>query len=415
VGSGTSDELGCARAVLRSPLILVCALTCVALQACSTGGKPSDSQDAGNDGGYPDGGGGSGSAAQLAQRLNLTPHFLIGMGNDLAGASQGYDHNLDGVYTLGTKLDLHYCYLVGLMGQGGWPDWNPSGSFVNIIADPAAAHGVVPMFTLYSMAARGEANLAVLTDDTFMRPYWDGAALLFDRLALFNQPAVVHLEPDFWGFAQVNAPGGDPSRIPAHVSSLASDCRGLPDDLTGVGRCLLKLAHNRAPKVLVGFHASAWAGSVNDIVTFLTRIGGADADIVVVETLDRDAGCFEAHVDPACQRTDGPWYWDETNQTTPNFRQHLNWAKAISSGMGRPLLWWQMPFGVPSNTPGGTAGHYRDNRVHYLFSHPDEFVAAGGLGAAFGTGAGNQTYITTDGDQFKNAVRNYFANPLPLP
>jgi hypothetical protein len=50
-----------------------------------------------------------------------------------------------------------------------------------------------------------------------------------------------------------------------------------------------------------------------------------------------------------------------------------------------------------------------------VFSHIDEFVAAGGLGATFGTGAGNQTYITTDGDQFRRAVANYFGNPTPLP
>ena len=78
-------------------------------------------------------------------------------------------------------------------------------------------------------------------------------------------------------------------------------------------------------------------------------------------------------------------------------------------------MWWQIPFGVPSTTPGGTAGHYRDNRVHYIFSHIDEFVAAGGLGVTFGTGAGNQTYITTDGDQFKNAVAGYFSAPVALP
>ena len=63
----------------------------------------------------------------------------------------------------------------------------------------------------------------------------------------------------------------------------------------------------------------------------------------------------------------------------------------------------------------GTAGHYRDNRVRYLFDHPGEFVAAGGVGAVFGTGAGNQTYITTDGGQFHDAVHAYFASPTPLP
>ena len=78
-------------------------------------------------------------------------------------------------------------------------------------------------------------------------------------------------------------------------------------------------------------------------------------------------------------------------------------------------MWWQMPFGVPSATPGGSAGHYRDNRVRYLFAHTDEFVAAGGFGAVFGTGAGNQTDITSDGGQFKAAVTAYNAKPTPLP
>src|SRR5262249_28465918 len=201
---------------------------------------------------------GVGPAAQVAIQLGLDPHFLIGMGNDLAGPDEGYDHNRDGIYTLGTRLDLHYCYLVGLMGQGGWPDWNPVGWFVNIMTDTAAAHGVVPMFTLYSMAAWGEGNMAVLTIDDYMRPYWNGAALLFDRLALFNRPAVVQLEPDFWAFAQQRAPGHDPARQSVHVSSLAPDCANLPDNLVGMGQCLIQIARVRAPQVMVGFHASRW-------------------------------------------------------------------------------------------------------------------------------------------------------------
>jgi hypothetical protein len=352
----------------------------------------------------------TGPAAQLAIQLGLDPHFLIGMGNDLAG-----DHDRDGIYTLGTRLDLHYCYLVGLMGQGGWPDWNPGGSFVNIMTNSAAAHGVVPMFTYYTMASWGEGNMTVLTNDNFMLPFWNGVALLFDRLSLFNQPAVVHLEPDFWAYAQQRAPGHDPQLLPVHVSSLAPDCADFPDDLRGMGRCIIQIARNRAPQVAVGFHASRWAGTVDQTIAFLNGIGAGDSDLLVLDMLDRDAGCFEAHVDPACQRSDGPWYWDETNQTSPNFHEHLDYANALYQGIGKPLLWWQLPFGVPSDTPGGTAGHYRDNRVRYIFNHVDEFVAAGGLGAAFGTGASNQTYITTDDGQFRQAVSNYFASPTALP
>jgi len=96
-------------------------------------------------------------------------------------------------------------------------------------------------------------------------------------------------------------------------------------------------------------------------------------------------------------------------------KPNLDWAQTLNNGVGKPLLWWQMPFGVPSATLGGAAGHYRDNRVRYLFSHVSEFISAGGVGAVFGTGAGNQTYITTDGDQFKNAVHGYFASPVALP
>src|SRR5262245_5673724 len=45
-------------------------------------------------------GGGSGTAAAIAAKLGRTSHFLIGMGNDLAGADQNYDHSKDGAYTL---------------------------------------------------------------------------------------------------------------------------------------------------------------------------------------------------------------------------------------------------------------------------------------------------------------------------
>ena len=146
---------------------------------------------------------------------------------------------------------------------------------------------------------------------------------------------------------------------------------------------------------------------------FLKAIGADQADVIFTDMLDRDAGCFEAKGE-GCVRG-GTFYWDESNQTSPNFHEFLSWSSTISSGLSRPMIWWQIPLGVPSATPGGTPGHYRDNRVHYVFSHINEFVAAGGLGAAFGTGAGGQTYITSDGDQFKNAVSAYFKAPMALP
>jgi hypothetical protein len=81
---------------------------------------------------------------------------------------------------------------------------------------------------------------------------------------------------------------------------------------------------------------------------------------------------------------------------------------------GLPILWWQTPLGVPSDTPGGTAKKYRDNRVKYFFEHPGELVSAGGFGMDFGTGAPNQTDVTTDDGQFASAVTKYYGAPASI-
>ena len=351
------------------------------------------------------------SACQLSTLLRggTACHFLVGLGNDLDKSS---DHNKDGAYTLGTTVDLHYAYLSGLPTKGGWPDWNANGSFVNILTDSAKAHGVTPMFTLYGMAADGDGNFAMTTDDAAMNLYWQGAKLLFQRLAIFGAPAVVHLEPDFWGYAMQKSADGTAKVI---VTAHAPDCADMPDNLIGMAGCLTKLARMYAPQVAIGFHASAWGGSLAQVLAFFKAVHADKADFVATDVLDRDAGCFEAHVDSGCMRSGSGWYWDESNKSSPNFHDHLAWVTSLHQGLNLPVMWWQLPLGVPSTTPGGTAGHYRDNRVHYIFNHISEFVAAGGVGAVFGTGAGNQTYIDTDGGQFKAAVAQYFANKATLP
>ncbi|MEO7038164.1 MAG: hypothetical protein ABI548_29620 [Polyangiaceae bacterium] len=351
------------------------------------------------------------SAAAVAAKLGRSAHFLIGMGNDLND-----DHSMDGAYTLGTTLDLHYAYLVAYLNAdkswGSWKDWNAGGTFINVLADSADAKGVVPMYTMYAMAAAGDSNLAGLTDNVFEKGYWDDIKLMFQRIAVFNKPAVVQFEPDFWAYAEIQS-NEAPTSMRVNLTANAADCAGLSNDLVGMGHCLVKLARMYAPKAIIGFHASQWSATdPTATVAFLKACGADQADVIFADVLDRDAGCFEA-MGAGCSRV-GSFYWDETNKTSPNFHEYLSWSTAITSGLGRPMIWWQVPFGVPSTTKGGTAGHYRDNRVHYMFSHIDEFVAAGGLGAVFGTGADGQTYITSDGDQFKNAVGAYFKSPVAI-
>lgn len=353
------------------------------------------------------------TAAQIAVAIGRQPNFLIGMGNDLAA-----DHNQDGAFRLGTTLDLHYAYLVAYLNAdkswGSWKDWNPEGSFINIITDTADSHGVVPMISLYSMAAAGDGVLSGLSSDSFEKGYWGDVRLLFQRLGIFGKPAFVHFEPDFWAYAEQQS-HEDPTSLKVALRAAAPECAELSEDLVGMGYCIIKLARSYAPKALIGFHASQWAnGDPSATAAFLKKVGADRTDVIFADMLDRDAGCFEAKVDPSCQRG-GSFYWDESNTTSPNFHEYLAWSKAIVDGVGRPMVWWQIPFGVPSTTPGGSPDHYRDNRVHYIFSHIREFVDAGGLGAAFGTGAGNQTTPDTDGGQFQAAVAGYYKAPVALP
>jgi hypothetical protein len=105
--------------------------------------------------------------------------------------------------------------------------------------------------------------------------------------------------------------------------------------------------------------------------------------------------------------TRGPVYWDETNATLPNFSQHLRWVTALTQRVQRPAVEWQTPLGVPSTACGGTAGHWRDNRVKYFFEHVPQLIDAGVAGMTFGTGAGQQTTIDTDSGQFKARATAY--------
>lgn len=365
----------------------------------STAGKTSS----GGSGGATPIGGGKSSAADVARKLGREPRFLIGMGNDLPGDFQWEN---SGIYKLGAPLDLHYIYLAS-----GWQDWNPGGYFPQIIGNVDKSKATTPMSSVYAITGQGENNFAVLMDEAYMTPYWANAKLLMERYAEIGAPALVHLEPDFWAYAQQKS-GGDPSAVPARLSP---DCGDLPGDLSGMARCWFKLARDNAPQVLIGLHASEWAaGSGTEVGEFLQKLGAAESDLVIIDMLDRDAGCFEDGQLDICKRG-GTFYLDETNQTSPNFAERLSFAKQVSTVTGKPILWWQIPFGVPSETPGGSPGHFRDNKVRYIFNHIQEFVDAGGVGVAFGVGAGDQTTPDTDGGQFQAAVQAYFKAPVPLP
>jgi hypothetical protein len=371
----------------------------------SSGGTTSSSSGATSSSGAASG---TSAAAKLAARLGRANRLLVGLGGE---------SDTSVVQAQGLKPDLYDQYLVGAGTSSSWPTWNsPSGAYVNVVAANADAMGAVPMFTFYQMATNGDGNLADLNDQTFMAAYWANAVLMFQRLAIYNKPALVNFEPDFWGYAQQQAPNGDPTRLFAYVN-IAPDCSTLANNVTGIATCLLAIGHKYAPKAVLGFPPSDWgAGTIPAVIAFMNQIGAQNADFVVMQTLDRDAGCFEAATESDCMRAGGPWYWDETNTTHPNFQDHLAEALQYHQGLNLPLVWWQTPMGVPSTVFGSTStNHWRDNRVHYFLTHPGELTAVGGLGVVFGSGASTQTTIATDGGQYQTLSTAYLANPAPLP
>ncbi len=225
--------------------------------------------------------------------------------------------------------------------------------------------------------------------------------------------ALLHIEPDFWGYAEQHA--GDPTTEMAAVASAnATDCGGHPNTIAGLGKCMIAMVRKYAPKALVGLHASAWstnmdvtgntspsfdvAGEAKKTAAFLAAAGESDADFIVVETSDRDSGYYKTVQGKNTA-------WDATNATLPDFHQDFAWVKALTEALNKPALYWQTPLGnaAQNNTPM----HYTDNRVDYFFGHMSELAGAHAVGALFGAGAGDQTQPETDGNNFVSKANAY--------
>ena len=347
-------------------------------------------------------------AGVLASVLGKPKRMLIGLGTATVADIQAQS----------LKPDIHDHYLVG-SGEFSWRLWSqPDGAYVREAAANADKVGAVPMFTLYQMATWGDGNFFVaLPDQALMKGFWDNVRIMYQQIKLYGKPALVNLEPDFWGYThRVNS---EPSQHFAHVASANPDCANQPNSVAGLGECLVQMARTLAPNAYVGFPPSMFGDLVPNELAYMQKVGASKADFVVMQTLDRDAGCYEAFFaseDANCNRLAGTkFYWDAANLTAPTFTEHFAIARNLHVGLGLPLLWWQTPMGVPSATTGGSRNAFRDNRVEYFLTRSSEVVAAGGMGVVFSPGHVTQTNINTDGGQFKRLSTQYLAAPAALP
>lgn len=343
-------------------------------------------------------------------------HLLIGFsGTDATAAKPGFD--LRYLYLAGPVAPSADCYrtdrtnAVGC-GSTWWGTWQwdqlPPGQYVRDFIATAEGDGHLPMFTWYlilpaSGVTEGKPEVTqAATDAAFMKSYLDDFRFFLDQLGTHR--ALVHVEPDFWGYAQHAAidAGVGASGLPAAVASAnPTDCGAEPDTIAGLGRCTIRMVRLHAPNALVALHGSGWASKFDCILntdpgldvaakagstaTFLTDCGASGSDLVVVDIADRDAGWRAAH---------GQQTWIGTGTTLPSYAQVFKWSKALADGVGVPLLFWQVPVG---NTGlADVTGAWQDNKVQAFFSDPAALVAGGAIGVAFGAGDGEQTTPETD-------------------
>lgn len=282
-------------------------------------------------------------------------------------------------------LQLRYHYLSGGVNTGrGWQTFaRGGGTFVGGYVADSQAHGFDTVFSYYMLLQSAPGNLAAQEDNMFvinlrtpatMRAWFEDLRTFYRRAAATGaDPIVLHVEPDLWGYAQRRGTGDDARTPPASVASSGiPELAGLPNDVAGVARAVVRLRDRYAPNVLLAYPVSVW-GTGNDIsssdhpdteVDALAdrssayyRSLAAGFDILFFEFADRDAG-YREHVDGVGRAG----WWD-----AEDFHRNQRYVGRMTSTLGLPGVMWQIPLGnTVMRAMNNTRGHYQDNRVETL-------------------------------------------------
>jgi hypothetical protein len=328
-------------------------------------------------------------------------HLALGL-SDSPGDAQRLVHRV--------RLDLRYQYLAGGVNTGaGWATWNPAGTFASMYVRESIAAHLIPVLTYYQLLQSRPAlgddelhkDLSNLRDRSTMNAYWGDYSLLLRRVAgaAGDHAAIVHVEPDLWGYLEQ-----------AHATALARS----------FARQLIALRDRLAPHVLLAWHLSVWGTGEDPTYSkpslahmdWLARESAvfyeslhAHFDLVFNDVTDRDAG-FYRQIE---RNPNTAWH-------PADFRRHDRYIAGFTRRTRTPVVLWQLPLG--NTTLDNTWNHYRDNRLQWwLDDHTGQHLratAAGVIGLLFGGGAGGTTSVQTDGGVFYRLARRYLAHPLGL-
>ena len=311
------------------------------------------------------------------------------------------------------RIALRYQYLAGGVNTSAvWTTWGDD--FVGSYVHESRAAGVIPVFTYYEIrqSAPGGSNgdepnavLSNLASPSVMKSYWANVQALFTRLGQVGGPAVVHVEPDMWGYVQQRY-GDDASKAPASVASSGVPGLGdLPNTAAGFAQAFVRLRDQLAPQVRLGYHVSIW-GTNRDIaisndadpeVDALAKRSaafydslGAPFDALFGEFADRDSGLAVAQ---GTSRANA--WWDAAD-----FARHARFVRDVRQIVRLPWVLWQIPVGnTLMRSVNDTTGHYQDNRVQWLldakhgWAHLRAYRDAGVAALLFGGGQGDDTSV----------------------
>ena len=93
--------------------------------------------------------------------------------------------------------------------------------------------------------------LADLQNTSPMSADWNDLKLFFQKAGAFpNNLVVLQVEPDTWGYVQAAASGDNATSVSASVASSGmSELSGLPNNMSGFGKAVVKLRDLYAPNV----------------------------------------------------------------------------------------------------------------------------------------------------------------------
>jgi hypothetical protein len=327
------------------------------------------------------------------------------------------------------NFGFRYQYLAGGVNTGnGWATWNTDAQFVTYYVQDSVQHHVTPVFTYYMLLQSTPGNTLPEPDADFtnlqnvatMTAYYNDLKLFFQRAGAFAGTRVVlHVEPDLWGYMQQRAVADNATTVPAQVAATGlPELAGLPNDLTGFARAVIRLRDAHAPNVQLGYHVSVWGTRVDilyskppdaEVIALGARAAAfyqslqAPFDLLFAEFSDRDAA-FKQYV-----YGDGGRSW----WAAADYARNVLFLSTIAAATQKRLVMWQIPLGnTRMRALNNTWNHYQDNVVEWLLddasrAHLTAYAQAGVIAFLFGRGADGATCAC-------DAANDGVTNPAPI-